>query len=230
MEEPVIVSDKFWINDISILFRTDRLLEFFISSDQTLNEKLNAITRFSIYASVILAMYQKQWKYLSLSLLGIVITYFIYISTIEEEQYKDITDNKDKEVMPTLNNPFGNSSIMDIIDNPERPPMADYSEYNKRSLEVKDEINKKFNYNLFMDLDDLYGRSNSQRQFYTTPSRGTIPADPDGKFKNWLYGVKDTCKTNTYECGKNIFETPRRKRHIYPVPEVNPINTESRKN
>lgn len=210
------VSDSFWVKQPDILFRQDRLLEFFVGSDQTTSEKLNSITRFGIYISIILAMYNKDYKYLYLSLLFVIITYAIYSNIPEEELYETGLENFENEkefTKPTVNNPFGNSSVMDIIDNPQRPPMECYGTYNKDSLKTKENIEKNFNYNLYKDLGDLYDKKNSQRQFYTTPSRGSIPADPNGDFKKWLYGDMPSCKDNTYDCSRLIHETPRFKRN-----------------
>lgn len=226
------VVDPIWSEDISILFRTDRLLEFFISEDQSTSEKLNSIARFGIYISIVLTLYHKNAKYLTLSLLTFIITYLIYENLGDRENLDVVAKNnmETKEyTKPTINNPFGNSSVMDIIDDPKRPPMVKYGDYNEKSLNVKENIQEAFNYNLYKDLGDLYGKANSQRQFYTTPSRGTIPADPDGKFKNWLYGSMPSCKDNTYECLKTIHETPTRKRPVLPNPLVNPVNVEARK-
>jgi hypothetical protein len=180
------ITDSFWLTDLSVLIRHDRLLEFFISSDQSLSEKLNSIARFGIYISIVLAMYHSNPKYLTLSILTFLITYLIYINVDKKEfmeansidQIKENIIYKDS-VKPTINNPFGNSSIIDIIDNPKRKPMVDYSENNDESLKVKEDITDAFNYNLYRDVSDVYGRKNSQRQYYTTPSRGSIPADPN---------------------------------------------------
>ena len=57
-----IVPDKFWANDPWILIKNDRLLEFFITPDQTQVERLNAITRFGIYTSILLAWYHNNPK------------------------------------------------------------------------------------------------------------------------------------------------------------------------
>ena len=64
--------------------------------------------------------------------------------------------------------------------------------------EIKKEIDTQFNYNNFRDVDDLFVRGNSQRQFYTMPST-TIPNDQDG-FAKWLYKLPETCKENQTNC------------------------------
>lgn len=191
------VVDKFWSDDLYVLARPDRLLEFFISEDMSVDEKLNSIVRFGVYASVLLALYHKKYKYLTIVLPILLLTLVIH-SNYSETEIENF-DSKGKPIkkkftLPTLNNPFGNNSIMDILDNPKRPPMIDYSSYSEEALKVKKEIDEKFNYNLYKDLGDVYGKENSQRQFYTAPNRGNIPNDPDGEFKQWLYGSSKSCK------------------------------------
>ncbi len=245
MSEEIIV-DKFWAEDFSILFRKDRILEFFVTEDQSTTEKLNSIARFGVYASVILALYHSDLKYLNLCIITFSVTYFVFknadikeplenigsckkkVTFSEKEDIKEFEKDDGERTHPTLNNPFGNNSVFDIIENPERPPMIEYGSYSDESLKVKKDIESKFNYNLYKDLGDLYGKTNSQRQFYTTPSRGTIPHDSDGKFKNWLYGKMPSCKDNIYDCGRTLYETPQMKRPILPNSLENPDNTQAR--
>ena len=72
-----LVVDKFWADDLYILFRKDRILEFFVTQDQSTSEKLNSIARFGIYASILLSMYHSDFKYLTLCILTFFITYII---------------------------------------------------------------------------------------------------------------------------------------------------------
>ena len=72
------VFDPFWFDQPSILWRQDRFVEFYISCDMNLAEKLNAITRFFIYVSIILSFYLNNFKYLSIIIIVLIITYFIY--------------------------------------------------------------------------------------------------------------------------------------------------------
>ncbi len=206
------MSDLFWSDNPQILYKNDRLLEFFISDDQTQDEKLNSIARFGIYVSIVLSMYKNDAKYLSLGVLTLFITFLVKKGVNSKESFesgdviKDDIEQKVAYTMPTINNPFGNSSITDIIDNPERPPMEDYASYNEKSLETREKIEDAFNYNLYKDLGDIYNKKHSQREFYTTPSRGTIPSDPDGKFKLWLYGNMSSFKDNYYNGARRLYE------------------------
>ena len=187
------VSDPFWYDSPSILWNSDRLIEFFVSSDQTDIEKLNSIMRFTIYTSIILSLYHSDPKFLVLSLIGASVTFFIKNGIEKKNNRKDFFDSgkevgKKEFTQPNINNPFGNSSIVDIVDNPSRPPMIDYVSKDVKSMEAKQKVEDSFNYNLYKDLGDVWDKKHSQRQFYTMPDRGMIPPDSNGDFKNWLYG------------------------------------------
>jgi hypothetical protein len=93
-----------------------------------------------------------------------------------------------------------NPTLIDINNNPER------ESYSKKSFidneEIKNEIEDKFSFNLYQDVNDVFGKSNSQRQFYTTPVT-TIPNKQDD-FAKWLYGKNETCKENNgFQCINN---------------------------
>ena len=90
---------------------------------------------------------------------------------------------KDECKKPTKDNPMMN---VNIGDHPQNPPACNYTS------EIKENINNKFNYNLYQDVDDQFEKFNSQRQFYTTPNT-SVPNDQT-KFAEWLYKSPQTCK------------------------------------
>lgn len=203
--------DIFWLNKPNILIDPNRLNEFFPHPIMTEVEQLNAITRFSIYLGVILALIKLNLNYLYIPVVGFIVTFLIYnnnseLKKNENQDRYELYKNKSKRnknvvyVKPTFDNPFMNPNILDIHTNPNREA------YSKKSfidnIEIKKEIEDKFNYNLYQDANDIFNKSNSQRQFYTTPVT-TIPNKQDD-FANWLYGTPDTCKENNgYKCVNN---------------------------
>ena len=208
------MNDPFWVDDYSILYKKERLIEFFISNDQTVNEKLNSIVRFGIYTGIVLTLYKNEPKYLFIGGLAFFITFLlnkgmkgnIGDSKIDNFSDEEILDEGGEYTEPTINNPFGNNSVVDIIDNPKRPPMKDYVSYNDEAIRTKEEVEKAFNYNLYKDLGDIYNKKHSQREFYTVPSKGSIPPDPNGDFKKWLYGDMKSFKDNYYDGARRIHE------------------------
>ena len=76
---------------------------------------------------------------------------------------------------------------------------------NIKNKKINKLINKKFKSNIFNDIEDVYDRKNSQRQFYTMPST-TIPNDQD-TYQKWLYKTPKTCKEgNGNQCFGNLFQ------------------------
>ena len=69
----------------------------------------------------------------------------------------------------------------------------------------------------------MFGKLNSQRNFYTTPST-TIPNDRES-FQKWLYNTPQTCKENQEFCNSLNYENLRSNRFIFPEPEQNPITS-----
>ena len=201
-------SDRFWSEDIEILFKMDKLSEFFPSDNYSFPEKLNAITRLAFYLSVLLYLYNGNYKFLFIFIIVLILTYVIYNNNEEYKlskklisKFKNFGDKKYpiKYVSPTKNNPFMNIS-MDDYNNPNRESIL---KKNGSNYKLKEQINKKFNINLYKDVSDIFGKENSQRQFYTTPIT-TIPNDQTA-FANFCYGEMVSCKDNNqFACAKNV--------------------------
>ncbi len=104
---------------------------------------------------------------------------------------------------PTNDNPFMNPAVTDF--NNGEPPAA----CNVEDEEIQDQMMVHFNHNLFRDVDELWERENSQRQFYTLPNTG-VPNNQT-EFAKWLYNIPKTCKEDGAGCLR--YEDLRRKRH-----------------
>jgi hypothetical protein len=206
-------SDPFWLNDFSIIFKSDKLLRFIPSKSMSLEEKLNSIVRFGLYLSILLMVLKENYLYMYIFVFSLIITYIIYVfkddtkekfnnqekktlSDIEEINEIELTDDESCRE-PTKNNPFMNPLLPDNYKNIKKS--CSYTD------PIKEKIDNYFYDNLFDDTSKLYGKRNSQRNFYSMPST-TIPNDQDG-FAKWCYRVPKTCKEgNRDECYKNIHE------------------------
>lgn len=94
----------------------------------------------------------------------------------------------DKVTYPTAKNPFMNVLVNEIKYNPYRSKAASVF-----SPEVSVGLEDFFKTQFINDPTDVFGKSQSQRQFYTTPST-TVPNDQDS-YQNWLYRIPGkTCK------------------------------------
>lgn len=89
---------------------------------------------------------------------------------------------------PTVDNPFMNTAAVEY--GSENPPAA----CNANDEDIKENIKVNFNKDLFRDVDDLWEKMNSQRQFYTMPNTG-VPNNQT-EFAKWLYKLPDSsqCK------------------------------------
>jgi hypothetical protein len=89
---------------------------------------------------------------------------------------------------PTAANPFMNVLIDEIKYNPTRPEAEDVSK-----PDVADSLDAYFRVQWSSDPTDVFGRTQSQRQFVTQPAT-SIPNDQES-YQNWLYRIPGkTCK------------------------------------
>jgi hypothetical protein len=118
---------------------------------------------------------------------------------------KDYTEfEKETCRRPDKENPFMNPLLNDITLNPEDPePVA----CNADDEEIKEKIVDCYNENLYRDVEDLFERYNSQRQFYTVPHM--YPNDQKS-FADWCYKDDNICKVDQSKCLK--YEDLRYKR------------------
>ena len=192
--------DQLWTKNIKVLFKRNRLKEFWPSKKYHFNENVNAITRFILYLGIILMLFKNDILFFILSLLIISIVGYIasknqpiskYKSVIPDHQCPEMNKMIIKDcTMPTKNNPFANPMLRD---DPNRPPACAYDN-------VKDQINDAFFSNFQQNPFDIFDKKHSQRQFFSVPNT-TIPNDQEG-FATWLYGGKNKkiCKENNFVC------------------------------
>lgn len=212
--EDMYTNDPFWFNDYKILFYKDKLSDFFPTIHMTLIEKLNSIFRMSIYLSILLYLFSNNYLYLYIMIIIGAFTIFVYYNQRDniELYFNSITnsneniiterkiENVSNKIEPTTENPFMNINL--ITDNKEKdaaPPS-----WNNENLQKT--IEDKFGYNLYRDVGDLYGKSNSQRQYYTAPST-TIPNNQTS-FAKWCYNVGPTCKESSIYCAPEMNQVP----------------------
>ena len=72
--------DPFWIDDIKILFNASRISEFIPMRELSLNRKLNAIIRLSVYFSVVHYLVIKNSNIFYIPVVVSIMTYIFYIN------------------------------------------------------------------------------------------------------------------------------------------------------
>jgi len=199
-----------WIDNFDILYEKKYLFEILPSKNFDFNRKLNSLLRLSIYYSIIVYMLNKNTKIL---LTPILVGAFTVImgknlkKNIIDKAVVDLQNNTEKPLekididcrIPTENNPFMNPTVFGENNN-----KSSCLSYNNKGIQRNIENN--FNTNLNREASDIFGKNNSQRQFYTVPSK-KYPNDQDA-FKKWLYSTPPTCKEgNGLQCAANGYGT-----------------------
>lgn len=262
--------DPLWTQDFNVLFKPDRLMEFFPTKDQTNEERVNAIVRLSFYVSIGLVVYHSNPKFFAIFLFFLGFTFIIYrhhpemkpqeqkALSIQEKVQKEVEEQAEKEELnpklneftpllglsgvketlesenrpddvtdgkctkPTVDNPFMNVTMKDYMNFDEkgfvvnRPPACDPND-----PEIKKMMDETFSNNLYKDVSDVFGKNNSQRNYFTMPWT-TIPNKQD-EFARWLYLSPKTCKEDQDYCLR--YEDIRSKRFVMPNPERNPVSS-----
>lgn len=204
-----------WTEKLSILYEKKYLFEIIPNKNFDFNRKLNSLLRLSIYYSTIVYLFDK--KKSNMFYIPFVVAIITYVLS---RKYKDtflnitnsnlmneikvgedlINDLEGSCKTPSKNNPFMNPEIYDYnTTNMSTPSCTSYN--NKGLQHYTEDI---FNDNLYRDVNDLFGKNNSQRQFYTVPGN-SIPNDQD-TFAKWLYDRPKTCKEgNGLQCAANMY-------------------------
>ena len=216
----------FWTDNPRVLVQMDKLTSIVPSNDLSLDERLNAIARLSMYVALALMIYKRSSWPIVIGVVGLFVTAYIYQNKSEgfqemdpieraiyDTEYRPETKTKQLKRkdchMPTRDNPFMNVLTSDYSLNPSKKPACN------DTPKVKQNIEGHFNHNLYKDINDIFDKNNGQRQFYTMPST-TIPNDQGG-FAKWLWGIRSpTCKEDTRYCTPEVQDMRHGHRPVIP--------------
>jgi hypothetical protein len=186
------MSEQIWFKTPTVLFDKDTWSKFVPTKDMTTAEALNSVVRFSTYFSVILFVATHVGAYL-MAIPVVMIATILLNNLFPNGKTIESFIAKEEKVgpqytMPSKENPFMNVLISEIKYNPNRPPAADITK-----ADMGDSLDSFFRVQWASDPTDVFGRTQSQRQFIAMPST-SIPND-QGSFMNWLYKIPGkTCK------------------------------------
>ena len=206
--------EPFWYEDITVLFEPTKLKKYIPLKSYSKEEKLNSIVRLGFYISLLFLVFTFNINYLFIAIFCLVLTLIIYSNESEKkvkknkkhiENYDNIKNDKlykknnikvdnylEDCILPSDENPFMNVLLTDKRD---RKPAC-------KTKKIKKLVDNKFSQGLYKDINSVYDRENSQREYYTMPST-TIPNN-QGDFANWLYMTPKTCKEgNGNQCVGN---------------------------
>jgi len=192
-----------WFKNPLHLAARNRIHVFWPLAKQDPVERLNAATRFIIYALCILYLINRDVRvvYLGLTVILVMATMFIVGGVKEGMRPAAFMNegsifgfNKEKCTQPTIDNPMGNVLLNEYTDNAKRPAACYYPT-------VKDKVKSLLKQNVPIDQADIYSsRNQSFRAFYSMPST-TIPNDQEA-FARAAYGsaVDKTCRNDNGSC------------------------------
>ena len=205
---------KFWIYNPYLLFDKSKIFDLWPLESMSREEKLNAISKFVIYTTILGVFLFRSVKLLLTGIITLVIlvtTYFILNNKENKKLKEPFSDRnlyekyKDNYTNPDIKNPIMNLLLPEIQQNPDRLPAA--PAYNKTVEEninnsTKELIKKNFNDQsvedkLFNDLGDKFQFEQSMRQFYSTAN--TRVANNQKDFAQFCYGNMASCKDGEVE-------------------------------
>jgi hypothetical protein len=180
---------ELWYQNPKVLL--DNYDQFFPNKSLDRNQKINALARFAIYYSALIIIFNTDSKWLSVSAIILVVSYFLGRSENFTSEDRELDPENCQP--PTKDNPFMNYTVGDLIESPNRLPACDYEK-------VKDEMRKQFRSHLYSDSSDIWGKFISDRNFYTMPNT-EIVNDQTG-FAQWCFGNSGQCKSEGKNCLK----------------------------
>lgn len=196
------MEEQIWYENMKAFVSFDKVNKFFPTNDMTYEEKLNSFLRFSIYFSIAVFLMRKNAKVFFMPVfvgLFTLILYKLYLSEtkepFDEEEEEEAYVGTQKCTKPSELNPFMNVLMDEYATNASRGPAC-----NASRTDIKQDIERHFESDLFKSVDDVFNKNASFRQFYTNPIT-TIPNDQEA-FSKWLYYSEEkTCKEgNTFNC------------------------------
>lgn len=198
-----LIQTKLWYEDPSLLYNLDYLTEIFPFKRFDIMRKLNALVRLSILYAIIMYIYKRDQLYLCIPIVIMGISLLIWYNQsnvqtdkVMKQAYNDsleqlvqLNDLETECRIPKKDNPFMNPTLKDYGNNLNPTPKSCPS-YNNKGVQRR--VEELFNEDLYRDVTDVFGKNNSQRQFYTVPGN-QVPND-QGSFAQWCYGTPKTCK------------------------------------
>jgi len=167
------------INNYNLLFK--EWYKIIPTENMSKNEVLNSLIRFGCILALIFIFIRSNTVWFLFPMFILVSCFLLKIGGNNDESY-EITCKK-----PSFNNPFMNNI---------------YGDKNKKLCENYDrnEIDNLYRYNLYRNINDVFGKHNLKMQFYTKPVTNNV--NDTRKAINLLYNTGKTCKYDGVNCLK----------------------------
>ena len=189
---------KAWFDEPQQLISADQVAQFWPTSEQTPEDRVNAASRFVIYVCCIIYLIRRDPRVFVLGATVLGVIYVLYKSKMVRETY-GISMEGAMCQMPTEDNPMGNVLITDFTDAPNRLEACYYSSVKPF---ISSYTSDRIPYDAGRSRTALpkYLRNAAERQFVSNPVT-KIPGDQTA-FAEALYGRKNApmCKSDTRYC------------------------------
>lgn len=240
------IHENYWFQDLgNSIFNLDYALKIFPNSDMTYPEKINTLVRLSIYMGLILSLFYRNYLFLYIPIIVMVLTYLLYIfrldqleglqspnSNLNSINQKNLDDLTKRNMSSSYsygrdnNNPDNFKDILNIKTcskpntlNPFMNPLLFDSRLRDSacdSIKEENQLNIEKEYNKYC-IKDISDiyNHNSGRRQFYTVASTTYPNN-QGAFANWLYKTPPTCKEgNGAQCVANYY-TPLNRSLLTP--------------
>lgn len=189
---------QLWIDDpVAILFGGPDVFKIWPFENESYIDRVNAFTRFVLYYGVLLSAMRNQREPLLVALACVVgVLFLVKLRTQNNTPVVTTPNIRVRHQKPpagcpsvTTNNPlanpvFGETTVVDTCSLNHDLPL------------VAQQVQRSFENGLPMNNWDVYGKNNSQRQYFTM-----APNDQTA-FANWLYSPDVfTCDKSQRACG-----------------------------
>jgi len=197
-----------WFDDPLVLFKTNKIAQFWPTMSQSPAERINASTRFIVYTSCIIYLIKRDVRVFVLALMVLAAMYFLFKGgLVKASGYRtgEYPGQAYKQAcqMPSFDNPMANVLLSDYDTQPNRPPACEYGS-------VKPWVQRALDDTIPYDCgrsrcaDPNVQRKAAGRQWVSLPPT-TIPGDQTG-FAEWCYGAKfaPLCRDDPSMCDPNM--------------------------
>jgi hypothetical protein len=221
---------KFWLDDITVLYKDNKYLDFVPVKEMSDIEKLNAISRSLIYLLFIMTLMQKfnEFFYLLLSfLVFIILIYKLYLFDADSSKkafYRNNIDNFDGD----------NHDDQENVNNPENSVNKDNNVtsqmafYDSNNTLVINDPNKKpvkvhFNANQLLEYHKNTARIPTIKNPLMNPELADLnseidPVPSNSDDKHIQNEIIDKLDKNMYRDVQDLFNVKNSQRQFYTVP------------
>jgi hypothetical protein len=208
------MSMPLWINEPTILFHKDYILELWPFENLSHTQKINAITRMIIILAIIGLIVTNSYYIVVVALIALLV--ILFLSKTNEETFKNKKSNVETFINNTYvhpetkkvalksdfergtkQNPFGNVLLTDINDNPEKKPappsfIKEVGQDIKHNIEEMILENNPHMKDKEVSLWDEFQGDRANHTFYSTAN--TRVDNDQGAYADFLYGNMPSSK------------------------------------